>query len=79
VNIHRGIFDQMLKVGDVVVTASNGNLSIIDIPDYEDVFRMVKKLQEDIYSDVQYPNALRPSENLGYRTEYSLVDLGKRR
>ncbi|MCQ2079253.1 MAG: PH domain-containing protein [archaeon] len=79
VDIHRGIFDQMLKVGDVVISASNGDISIIDIPDYEAVFRMVKKLQEDIYSDVQYPNALRPRENTGYRSEYTYKDSEERR
>ncbi|MCQ2070596.1 MAG: PH domain-containing protein [archaeon] len=79
VNIHRGIFDQMLKVGDVVLTTSSGDMSIIDIPDYEEVFKMVKKLQEDIYSDVQYPNALRPSENTGYNTSYNYDDVRRRR
>ena len=31
----------------------------------------IKKLQEDIYADTMYPNALRPEENPGYRTKYN--------
>ena len=82
INIHRGIIDQMLNVGDVVFscnpldvirqTHSNSQTALViaDIPDYQDVFRIVKKLQTDIYSDTMYPNDLRPKENHGYRTEY---------
>ncbi len=88
VNLHCGIIDRMLGVGDVVFgTAVNvphapavvnnlvsnqlgGNLSIYDIPDYQEVYSMVKQLQQDIYSDVQYPNNLRPNQNHGYNTAY---------
>lgn len=75
VNIHRGIFDQMLKVGDVVFGNTNGvdsdyHLRFADIPDFEDVFALVKRLQEDVYADVQYPNALRPDSNPGYQVRY---------
>lgn len=82
INIHRGIFDQMLNVGDVVfscnpldfIMQTNSNsqtgLVIADIHDYQEVFSIVKKLQTDIYSDTMYPNDLRPKENHGYRTEY---------
>ena len=85
INIHRGIFDQQLKVGDVVFSGIddmsapnvtvNGRsvsmgLSISDIPDYQKVFELVKKLQTDIFSDTMYPNDLRPKENHGYRTKY---------
>ena len=37
---------------------------------YIEVYNMVKKLQTDIYTDVMYPNAKRPSENPGYNTKY---------
>lgn len=85
VNIHRGIIDQMLGVGDVVLTSNNladiygGRVNgrplevgttIADIRDYREVFEIIKKLQEDIYTDTMYPNALRPEENHGYRTRY---------
>lgn len=85
VRIHRGIFDQYLGVGDVEASSNQtfnytntsnnrsmptAGISIKDIPDYMEVFNMVKKLQTDIYSDTMYPNDLRPKENHGYKTEY---------
>ncbi len=83
INIHRGIFDQWLGVGDVVTVCSHTGyssnsshshsshgLTICDIPDYQQVFAMVKQLQTDIYADTQFPNDLRPGENHGYQTQY---------
>lgn len=84
INIHRGIFDQQLNVGDVVFTTHNdvfngsrrntyhlfSGLSISDIPDYQKVFELVKELQTDVFSDTMYPNDLRPEENHGYKTKY---------
>ena len=88
VNIHRGIIDQIIGVGDVVLTSNNladlysssirssrrslnvGTI-IEDIKEYREVFEIIKKLQEDIYTDTMYPNALRPEENTGYRTKYN--------
>ena len=77
VNLHRGIFDQMFNVGDIVCTSSQRGpetptaaISINSIDDYITVYNLVKKLQTDIYTDVMYPNDKRPSENHGYNTEY---------
>ena len=77
VNLHRGIFDQMFHVGDIHITTNQltrknmpAILQINSISNYAEVFRLVKKLQKDIYSDVMYPNDLRPEENHGYRTKY---------
>ena len=91
VNIHRGIIDQMIGVGDVVLTSNNvadmynSNVrvngrplnvgtTIADIADYRNVYEIIKKLQEDIYTDTMYPNDLRPNENHGYRTKYKGLD-----
>ena len=77
VNLHRGVFDQMFHVGDIHITTNqmtNKNMPAIlrinSISDYTKVFQLVKKLQKDIYSDIMYPNDLRPQENHGYRTKY---------
>jgi bisphosphoglycerate-dependent phosphoglycerate mutase len=43
---------------------------ICNISEYLEVYNLVKKLQTDIYTDVMYPNALRPDENPGYKTKY---------
>ncbi len=77
IDLHRGIFDQMFNVGDIISTSSqfsnnntNASISINSISDYMAVYNLVKKLQKDIYTDVMYPNDKRPSENHGYNTEY---------
>ena len=77
INIHRGIFDQLFNVGDVICTTNqrdnNGGvvaLNITSISNYTEVFNIVKDLQQDIYTDVMYPNDMRPKENHGYNTEY---------
>lgn len=77
INLHRGIFDQMFNVGDIIATTNqlsqkgtSETISIDSISNYIDVYNMVKKLQTDIYADVMYPNAKRPNENSGYNTEY---------
>lgn len=83
INIHRGIFDQFLGVGDVVTICghssyssenshshSHGGMTICDIRDYQEVFKLVKQLQTDIYSDTMYPNDMRPESNHGYKTRY---------
>ena len=77
INLHRGVFDQMFNVGDIIATTNQLNqngksvtISIASISNYIEVYNMVKKLQTDIYTDVMYPNAKRPSENPGYNTKY---------
>ncbi len=84
VGIHQGIIDQLLHVGDVVLQCAHTNivstnshshrehagLTICDIPDFREVFKLVRDLQTDVYSDTMYPNDLRPAENHGYRTKY---------
>lgn len=77
VNLHRGIFDQMFNVGDIQITTNQMTrknmpaiMGINSISNYLEVYQLVKKLQKDIYSDIMYPNDLRPEENHGYRTKY---------
>ena len=77
VNLHRGIFDQMFNVGDIQITTNQFTkknvpavITINSISNYTEVYQMVKKLQKDIYSDIMYPNDLRPNENYGYKTKY---------
>lgn len=80
INLHNGIIDQILGVGDVIITGSsdiyNTNTSlhrgtiICDISDYKEVYKLIKNLQKDIYADTHFPNDLRPKENHGYQTKY---------
>jgi len=82
ISINRGIFDQKLGVGDIdystneIGRTSNGShylksMSIINIPDYEEVFKLSVELQRDIHADTMYPNDLRPKDNHGYNTNYT--------
>lgn len=82
VDIHRGLFDKMFGVGDLsVYTASSEYAknslinSIIDIPDYIEVMKLIQKVAYDVKADVSFPNALRPAENPGYNTEYKPVEV----
>ena len=77
IDLHRGIFDQMFNVGDIIATSNqigangkNTTITINSVSNYIDIYNLVKKLQIDIYSDVMYPNDKRPAENHGYNTEY---------
>lgn len=77
ISLHRGIFDQWLKVGDVVfdtefVDGENkqASFAIINIENYQEIYKLVKEMQKDIHADTMYPNDLRPKENHGYNTEY---------
>lgn len=77
VNLHRGIFDQIFRVGDIQITTNQMTrknmpalLCMNSISNYAEVYQLVKKLQKDIYSDIMYPNDLRPQENHGYKTKH---------
>lgn len=77
VDLHRGIFDQVFNVGDILITTDQitrkntpAVLNISSISNYSEVYQLIKKLQKDIYSDIMYPNDLRPQENHGYKTKY---------
>jgi len=77
INLHRGIFDQMFNVGDIICTSSHHStdgtvdlIKISSVSNYTEVYNIIKKLQQDIYSDIMYPNDKRPKENHGYNTEY---------
>ena len=77
VDLHRVIFDQKFNVGDIIITTNQFNqnnvaaaLKFDSISNYTEVYNIIKKLQKDIYTDVMYPNDLRPKENHGYNTEY---------
>lgn len=87
INIHRGIFDQWLGVGDVVSQCTHGStgnssghgehshgITICDIRDYQKVFQLIKDLQTDVYSDTMFPNDMRPETNHGYRTKYTAAE-----
>ena len=77
IDLHRGVFDQVFGVGDVIVSSNqlmpdgkNTPIRLSSIENYIEVYNLIKKLQTDIYTDMMYPNAKRPEENPGYNTKY---------
>lgn len=86
ISMHRGVIDRMTGCGDVTMTCGAGGkyttagssfgsaFAIQDIPDYQEVFQLVRRMQTDIYADTMYPNALRPENNPGYSTQYQPTD-----
>jgi membrane protein YdbS with pleckstrin-like domain len=83
VNMHIGIIDKMLGVGDIrfdlgynVHHTRNGrpipnvNAAFLDIENPMEIYPRLQKIIMDIQTDIEFPNAYRPSENPGYNTEY---------
>lgn len=80
VNLHVGIIDKILGVGDIrfdlgynVMTnknAMNINAAFLDLENPMEVYPIVKKTVMDIQTDIEFPNAYRPSKNPGYNTDY---------
>ena len=70
--------EKLFAVGHV--TASDGSdapLAFAALADPYEVFQAIKQVEVDVKTDWEYPNALRPDENPGYRTRYDGPD-GKR-
>lgn len=80
VNLHVGIIDKMLGVGDIrfdlgynVMSNKNGmniNAAFLDLENPMDIYPRIQKIVMDIQTDIEFPNAYRPSKNPGYNTDY---------
>ena len=80
VNLRIGLIDIMLGVGDRYIdtgarrSTKNGTRSvksaILDIENPYEIYPKLQKIVLDIQTDVEFPNAYRPSENSGYNTKY---------
>jgi hypothetical protein len=69
--------ENLLGVGSIKMfsgaTGNNGVRSFdyfIGIVNPYEVYKQLKTVSVDVKTDWNYPNALRPSENKGYNTEY---------
>lgn len=73
-----GLLDKLLHTGDIVldngVYISGKNQppkpTLEDLEDPRAVYSRIQKIILDIQTDIEYPNAYRPAENPGYRTDY---------
>lgn len=81
VNLTIGLIDKMLGVGDIYFeldsySSSNStkgtNHAFLDIEQPHEIYPKLQKIVLDIQTDMHYPNALRPEENPGYNTKYTI-------
>lgn len=78
VSLKVGIIDKLLKVGDIyidtgsILTSSSKNvmMTILDVENPYEIYGKLQKIVLDIQTDIEFPNAYRPDENLGYNTKY---------
>ena len=80
INLRIGVIDKILGVGDIYIdtgvvrSTNNGTQSvksaILDVENPYEIYPKLQKIVLDIQTDVEFPNAYRPSENPGYNTKY---------
>ena len=70
VNLKVGAIDRMMKVGDIYITASTGATVLWDIENPYGVTNELQKIVNDIKTDIEFPNKLRPDSNSGFNTKY---------
>ncbi len=70
VNLHIGLVDRILKVGDIYIRTNTETIALLDIKDPYKVLNMLQKTVNDIKTDMHFPNELRPDTNNGYSTKY---------
>lgn len=70
-DLHVGLIDRMFKVGDIIVRTNSGSTYMVeDIDSPYFILERLQKIVNDIKTDMQFPNDLRPEENHGYNTQY---------
>ena len=81
--VNVGFWDRVLaqNTGSILISSSGtfgstrqGHIArpytLSNITDPYEVFKFVKKVSHDVKTDIEYPNAMRPSENPGYQSTY---------
>ena len=71
IDLRVGVIDRMFHVGDIIIR-TNSEMSYM-VEDIDNPYFMQERLQKivnDIKTDMQFPNDLRPEENHGYNTQY---------
>lgn len=64
-----GVFDRLFKVGDLYIKTESQTGIIEDIKAPYQYSTKIQKIAQDIKTDINYPNDLRPDENHGYNTK----------
>lgn len=71
VNVKVGLIDRMCKVGDIYINASKNSVVLYDLENPYSIGKKLQKIVIDVKADINYPNALRPQNNVGYHTFYT--------
>lgn len=71
VNVKVGLIDKICRVGDIYINSSINAGVLWDVEDPYKVGNALQQITLDIKSDINYPNAMRPDANSGYKTSYS--------
>ena len=77
VNVKVNWTDKIFRVGDIYVNAKSSSAVLYDLHDPYRLSTKLQKVAQDIATDINYPNALRPDKNPGYKTKYSASPFDK--
>lgn len=77
-HVRIGLLDKLFGTGDIVLDSAlpiyHGKKRtpprLEDLEDPHNVYNRIQRIILDIQTDMEYPNAYRPGENPGYRTDY---------
>lgn len=70
IDVKVGLWDRLFKVGDVIIKTASQTAMLEDIQKPYQYATKIQKVVQDIKTDIQYPNGLRPDTNPGYNTTY---------
>lgn len=67
-----GLLGKLFHTGSIIFDAGvkENNFVFEDLENCEQIYSRVQKIILDIQTDMEYPNALRPEINEGYKTDY---------
>ncbi len=69
-----GLLDKLFHTGDICfdndLQQNQNGFAFEDLENPNQVYSNVQKIILDIQTDMEYPNALRPEQNPGYKTDY---------
>lgn len=70
VNIKMSWLEKLRHVGTLEIVSDNTRIDFVGIENPVKIYKMLTKTSFDVKTDIEYPNALRPDENPGYKTRY---------
>ncbi|MCQ3914452.1 MAG: hypothetical protein MJ201_01355 [Mycoplasmoidaceae bacterium] len=56
----------------MISSSARGQGGIIDILDPYGVYKIIEKVSREVATDISFPNAYRPENNPGYKTDVTI-------